>query len=629
MDNKKFYVTTPIYYINGEAHLGHAYTTVIADTLARYSRLKGQETFFLTGTDEHGEKVYQASQDNNKDTQKYCDDFSQRWKSLWENFEISYDKFIRTTDESHMSGAKKAFEIMFNKGDIYKATYEGNYCKSCESYVAKSKLIDEEFCPDCDRVTEILNEPCYKFRLSAYQDKLLKLYQENPNLILPSSRTKGVIKDIENGLEDLAVTRTSFKWGVELPETIKDPEHIMYVWIDALFNYVTGIGYGGNEKKMDFWPVDYHLLGKDILWFHSVYWPAFLMSVDLEVPKHIAAHGWWTRDGEKMSKSKGNVVDPKLVADLYGIESFRYFMLREVPFGGDGDFSERALIERINSDLASGYGNLLNRVIGLSKKYTHSTIKSSNIEKFYSNELHNINSIFEHIDQQYNELTFHKLLAKLWEYLGKSDKVIQNLIDTKETNTDKIMATLALVSNTLARVSLLLHPVMPETTEKVANSLGFKINTENFNKFLIENNLLDEFTIIKMEKPLIEKIDAPRMPKPVVVEKKDGLITIEHFHKVNLRVGKVIQANEVSNNKLFLQLKVDIGESEPIQIIANIKKYYSTQDMENSLVCVVSNLEVKQIEGLESQGMLLVAKHKKKLTLIRPEKDIKIGAIIQ
>ena len=629
MSDKKFYVTTPIYYVNGDAHLGHAYSTVIADVLARYARLKGQDTFFLTGTDEHGEKVAQAAKDKGKEPKAYCDEISEKWKELWIDFELSHDKFIRTTDESHMAGAKKAFETMFQNGDIYMGTYAGHYCKGCESYVTTSKLIEDEFCPDCERATVLLNEHCYKFKLSAYQDKLLKLYDDNPNLILPVSKRNGIIRDIKDGLEDLAVTRSSFKWGVKLPDSIDDPKHIMYVWIDALFNYVSGIGYGNDEKNMDFWPVDYHIIGKDILWFHAVYWPAFLMSVGLEPPKHIATHGWWTRDGQKMSKSKGNVVDPKLVADLYGIENFRYFMLREVPFGGDGDFSEKSFIERINSDLASGYGNLLNRIIGLSKKRTNSLIDSSSIVNFYSDELEELNKLFENIDKQYSQLTFHKLLGKLWEPLAKSDKLIQNLIESKETDKDKIMATLALVANTLARVSLLLHPVMPQTTDKVATTLGFTINTDSYNRLLVENGLLENVTLEKLKEQLIERVDEPRMPKPVVIEEKEGLIGIEDFFKVSLKVGKVIEAKEITGSSLGLQLQVDIGEDKPIQIIANIRKYYSQDEMLNSLVCVVANLKGKKVEGLDSQGMILAAKHNKKMTLIRPENDIKIGATIQ
>jgi len=308
---KKAYITTPIYYVNDVPHIGHAYTTIIADTLARYSRMAGLDTFFLTGTDEHGQKIEESAKARGKSPKEYADEISAKFKNLWDAFDISYDKFIRTTDEDHIKGVQKAFLKMYEKGDIYKDVYKGHYCISCETFFPKTQLVDEEFCPECGKPTTIVEEESYFFRLSNYQDKLLAWYRDNPECILPRAKRNEVIRFVEGGLEDLSITRTSFDWGVKLPPEINDPKHVMYVWLDALMNYITALGYGTDEAKMDYWPARVHLIGKDILRFHAIYWPAFLMSLDLPLPKHVAAHGWWTRDGEKMSKSKGNVIDPK------------------------------------------------------------------------------------------------------------------------------------------------------------------------------------------------------------------------------------------------------------------------------------------------------------------------------
>ncbi|MDR2636095.1 MAG: methionine--tRNA ligase, partial [Campylobacteraceae bacterium] len=359
MDKK--YITTPIYYVNDVPHIGHAYTTIIADSLARFYRLKGYETFFLTGTDEHGQKIEQAALSRGKNPKEYADMVSEKFRSLWDDFGISYDYFIRTTDENHKKGAQKAFETMLKKGDIYKGEYEGHYCVSCETFFTDSQLINNEYCPDCGRTTTLVKEDSYFFRLSSYQDRLLKWYQDIDDCVIPKAKKNEVINFVKQGLRDLSITRTSFDWGIKLPDSLGDSKHVLYVWLDALVNYISALGYGTDEKNISFWPASFHIVGKDILRFHSIYWPAFLMSLELPLPKHIAAHGWWTRNGEKMSKSKGNVVNPREVAEVYGLENFRYFLLREVPFGQDGDFSQKALIDRINSDLGNELGNLLNR----------------------------------------------------------------------------------------------------------------------------------------------------------------------------------------------------------------------------------------------------------------------------
>ena len=633
MECKKYYLTTPIYYVNDIPHIGHAYTTIIADTIARYARLKGLDTFFLTGTDEHGQKIEEAAKKRGKTPQEYADEVSAKFKELWDEFEISYDKYIRTTDEAHKRGVKKAFEIMFKKGDIYKDYYEGHYCVGCESFVAPSQLVNDELCPDCGRPTRIIKEESYFFKLSKYQDAILKWLKE-AKPILPEAKANEVIRFVEDGLKDLSITRTSFKWGVDLPESIGDDKHVMYVWLDALFNYLTALGYGSEDESLveRYWPADLHIVGKDILKFHAIYWPAFLMSVGMELPKKIAAHGWWTRDGEKMSKSKGNVINPREVAEAYGIENFRYFLLREVPFGADGDFSEKALIERINNDLGNDLGNLLNRIIGMSYKYFDGKVSSANVEKYFSKELNEAREIVNSLEETYLwKMQTHKFLEELWKVLSIGNKAIDNYKPwelMKNGEEEKAMALIGLIANLLALTSVNLHSVMPKTTQKIANALGFEINGESF-KNLMNGELLKDFVIEKIP-PLFPKIEKPLMKQVEKKEEpKDNLITIDEFFKVELKIGKVVVAEEVKKSKKLLRLEVDLGEAKPRQIVAGIKEYYSPEDLVGTNVCVVANLKPAKLMGMISEGMLLAAKDESGLSLLRPETPKKAGTPIK
>ncbi len=638
---KKVYITTPIYYVNDVPHIGHAYTTIIADTIARYSRLIGHETFFLTGTDEHGQKIEQAAKQRGKSPKEYADEISAKFKKLWDEFEISYDKFIRTTDKEHEIGVQKAFEIMYNKGDIYKGIYKGHYCISCETFFTETQLVDHEFCPDCGKQTSIVEEESYFFKLSKYQDKLLAWYKEKPECILPKTRRNEVIRFVENGLEDLSITRTSFDWGIKLPKSINDPKHVIYVWLDALMNYLTALGFGSDEKNMDFWPAKVHLIGKDILRFHAIYWPAFLMSLDLPLPKHIAAHGWWTRNGEKMSKSKGNVINPKEVADAYGLENFRYFMLREVPFGGDGDFSQKALIDRINSDLGNDLGNLLNRLIGMSFKYNDAKISSKDVKKYFENELNEVETIIKSLENYIFHMQLNKYLEELWKLLSIANKAIDtyqpwNLIKNNEK--DKALALNGLIANILAKVALLLHPVMPKTTQKIAHALGFEIGANSYEKFIKNSALLEDFIIEKIP-PLFPRIEKELMDEPSNTQnketpkkeskkessKKSGIITIDEFFKTELKIGTILEAKEVPKSKKLLLLQVDLGEEKPRQIVAGIKEWYTPQELINTQVCVVANLKPAKLMGYLSEGMLLAAKDENNLALLRPETPKKAG----
>ena len=649
MSTTKNYITTPIYYVNGEAHIGHAYTTFIADTVARHSRLKGIDTFFLTGTDEHGQKIEESAQKYNKPTQEFADEISKSFRDLWDEFNISYDYFIRTTDEDHKIGVQKAFMKMYDNGDVYKGNYEGHYCISCETFFPETQLIDGEFCPDCGKPTNIVKEESYFFKLSAYEDKLLKYYDEHTDFILPKSRRNEVINFVKGGLHDLSITRTTFSWGVKLPEELNDDKHVMYVWLDALLNYVTALGYGKDEKNMDFWPANIHMVGKDILRFHAIYWPAFLMSLGLPLPKHIGAHGWWTRDGEKMSKSKGNVVLPKEVADAYGLENLRYFMLREVPFGQDGDFSQRAFIDRINSDLSNDLGNLLNRIIGMSGKYSEFHIDSKDVARLHEKELASMNIVIDNLEPFMDELQTHRYLEELWKLFAIGNKAIEEhapWVKIKEDKKDEALATVSLVANILAKASVMLNCIMPNTTKTISEALGFDINTASYTSLILDKELLKPFVIAKVP-PLFPRVDEPLMeqapelePLPKIQESNkiedktestmevDNLITIDQFFETSLKIGTIVQAEEVPKSKKLLKLQVDIGEEKPRQVVAGIKEFYSAESLINTQVCVVANLKPAKLMGMLSEGMLLAAKDDDGLSLMRPEQKRKAGSSV-
>ncbi|EAK7938945.1 methionine--tRNA ligase [Campylobacter coli] len=625
------YLTTPIYYVNDVPHLGHAYTTIIADTLARFYRLQGHETRLLTGTDEHGQKIEQAAKIRNSTPKEYADKISSEFKKLWDEFEITYDIYARTTDARHVEFVKAMFLKMWQKGDIYKDEYEGHYCISCESFFAKSQLINECGCPDCGKDTSLLKEESYFFKLSKYQDKILQWYdKEDP--ILPKNKKNELINFVQSGLKDLSITRTSFDWGIEIPEEIKDDKHIIYVWLDALFIYISSLDYQSQGENAKFWPAHIHLVGKDILRFHAIYWPAFLMSVDLPLPKFIGAHGWWTKEGEKMSKSKGNVVKPKEVVDAYGLEAFRYFLLREVPFGNDGDFSESVLINRINTELGNEFGNLLNRIIGMSIKYNQGNISQEGVLEFYKNEL---DTAKEHLDNAINfleNLQCNRYLEELFKALSVANLAISkyepwNLI--KANKIKEANALIGLCANILAKTSLLLSPTLPKSCQKVGLALNFEISPTNYQKLILQNELLDfkasacEALFPKIEKPLLSQEE-----KQEVKKEEKPKIKIDDFAKIEIKVAKVIDCQNIEGSEKLLKFKLELDNKEIRQVLSGIAKYYKASDLIGKQVCVISNLKKAKIFGHESDGMILSAKSGDKLVLISPEQLVENGSLV-
>ncbi|EPU7754120.1 methionine--tRNA ligase [Campylobacter coli] len=625
------YLTTPIYYVNDVPHLGHAYTTIIADTLARFYRLQGHETRLLTGTDEHGQKIEQAAKIRNSTPKEYADKISSEFKKLWDEFEITYDIYARTTDTRHVEFVKAMFLKMWQKGDIYKDEYEGHYCISCESFFAKSQLINECGCPDCGKDTSLLKEESYFFKLSKYQDKILQWYdKEDP--ILPKNKKNELINFVQSGLKDLSITRTSFDWGIEIPEEIKDDKHIIYVWLDALFIYISSLDYQSQGENAKFWPAHIHLVGKDILRFHAIYWPAFLMSVDLPLPKFIGAHGWWTKEGEKMSKSKGNVVKPKEVVDAYGLEAFRYFLLREVPFGNDGDFSESVLINRINTELGNEFGNLLNRIIGMSIKYNQGNISQEGVLEFYKNEL---DTAKEHLDNAINfleNLQCNRYLEELFKALSVANLAISkyepwNLI--KANKIKEANALIGLCANILAKTSLLLSPTLPKSCQKVGLALNFEISPTNYQKLILQNELLDfkasacEALFPKIEKPLLSQEE-----KQEVKKEEKPKIKIDDFAKIEIKVAKVIDCQNIEGSEKLLKFKLELDNKEIRQVLSGIAKYYKASDLIGKQVCVINNLKKAKIFGHESDGMILSAKSGDKLVLISPEQLVENGSLV-
>ena len=506
---EKFYITTPIYYPSANFHIGHCYTTIIADSIARYKRLAGYDVFFLTGTDEHGEKIEKKAKENGVTPKEYVDKIVDNAKDLWKSLGISYDKFIRTTDEYHEKAVQKIFNKLYEQGDIYKGEYEGLYCTPCESFWTETQLVDGK-CPDCGRDVHIVKEESYFFKLSKYQDKLIKLYEEHPEFIQPESRKNEMLNNfIKPGLEDLCVSRTTFNWGI--PVTF-DAKHVVYVWIDALTNYITALGYMSEDDSLfkKYWPADLHLVGKEIVRFHTIIWPALLMALDLPLPKKVFGHGWLIIDGGKISKSLGNYKDPREYINLYGVDAIRYFALREVPFGNDGTFSESALIARTNADLANILGNLVNRTISMSYKYFDGIVlEPSCKEEIDSDLIKSTSYLYKIVDEKMNELHISEAIDAIFDVLRKCNKYIDDttpwILAKDETKKDRLATVLYNLLESIRICAILLSPFMPTSVDKILHQLNTKVTSydscKKFGQIEINNQLnKPEPTFLRIDK---------------------------------------------------------------------------------------------------------------------------------
>ncbi|WP_102693394.1 methionine--tRNA ligase [Rummeliibacillus pycnus] len=654
-EKKTFYITTPIYYPSGKFHIGTAYTTVAADTMARYKRLRGYDVRFQTGMDEHGQKIQEKAEEANKNPKQYVDEIAAAAKKLWKLMDISYDDFIQTTEERHTVTVEKIFKKFLDNGDIYKGEYEGWYCTPCESFFTDTQL-DNGNCPDCGRPVHRVKEESYFFNMKKYADRLLQYYEENSEFIEPESRKNEMINNfIKPGLEDLSVSRTSFDWGIRVPG---DPKHVIYVWVDALTNYITTLGYDtendGDFKK--YWPADVHVVGKDIVRFHTIYWPIFLMALDLPLPKKVFAHGFIMMKDGKMSKSKGNVVYPEMLIERYGLDATRYFLLRELPFGQDGVFSPESFVERTNFDLANDLGNLLNRTVSMMNKYFDGIVPTEGLEptEFDAALSAQAKETQAKYEADMEKMQFSVVLADVWALVSRTNKYIDETQPWVLAKDESLKAQLATVMYNLAenlrRVAVMIQPFMTHAPKEIVHQLGLSEDLLAWDSLNIENVIPAGTKVINKGVPIFPRLDAEEevtyirdqmhgsvktVEQPKKVEKKVAAdqddvqeITIDDFMKIDLRVATVTACDKVPKADKLLKLQVDLGY-EKRQVVSGIAEYYTSDELKGRKVIVVANLKPVKLRGELSQGMILAGSKDGILTLATVDEKLENGAKVK
>lgn len=644
-EKKPYYITTPIYYPNSNLHIGNTYTSIIADVLKRYKNLNGYDAYLVTGTDEHGQKIMRSAISHGTSPQKFVDIIADETKVLWKKLQIDYDSFIRSTDSQHEEDVKNIFKKLYDQGDIYKGEYKGYYCTPCETFWSEGQLEDGK-CPDCGRDVEYQEEESYFFRLSKYEDKLKELFKDHPDFLEPQFRQKEMLNNfIDKGLSDLSVTRNTFDWGVDVPF---DNEHVVYVWIDALSCYLSAIGYGDNPKKFEkFWPASVHLIGKDIVRFHTIIWPALLMALDLPIPEKVFAHGWILFDNDKMSKSKGNIMYPEPLVELYGVDALKYFVLREFHFGSDGNFSSQKFMERYNSDLVNDLGNLVSRTTSMIDKYNGGIVAKGSETDTYDEELKALaKTTYDDFVSQMDDFKFNEALQTLWTFIRRANKYVDEtepwILGRDESKKERLNTVLYNLAESLRIVAQLIEPVMKNTSKEILKKLG----TENKGFASAgEFGLLEEGARVTKGANLFDRLDLEVELKKLhdrnneliaqrlknsddkkEEEESKAEITFDDFTKVEMVVGKILEAKEHPDADKLLVFRVDIGEESPRTIISGIKKWYEPSDLVGKNVIVVKNLAPRKMRGIESQGMILASDFDDELSLLTTLKDMKPGS---
>ena len=628
-EQKTFYVTTPIYYPSGNMHIGHTYTTVAADTITRFKKLTGYKAYFLTGTDEHGQKIERSAQKAGLAPKEYIDGIVDETKALWKLMNVDYDDFIRTTDERHMKAVQKIFRQLYEQGDIYKGSYEGQYCAQCEAFWTSSQILEGNLCPDCGRPTELVEEESYFFRMSKYQDWLIEYIESHPDFIQPPSRAREMLQNfLLPGLQDLSVSRTSFSWGIPVDF---DPKHVIYVWIDALSNYITALNWGTDHDELykTFWPAQVHLVGKEIMRFHTIYWPIMLHALGLPLPQQVFGHGWLLFGADKMSKSKGNVVYSQPIVARYGADALRYYLMREMPFGSDGNYTNEAFLTRMNADLANDMGNLVSRTVAMIEKYFGGLVPTpGSYEEVDRALIDRAEKLPEAVEREMNNLQFSLVLQEIWKLIGECNRYIDVtqpwVLGRDESGKARLSTVLYVLAECIRFVGVLIGPVMPSTPAKIFCQLGLSDEALMTWASLDRFGLLPPITKVSKGEALFPRVEIAKelealgaaqetmqaKPKPIP-EKEPAReskpeITIDDFARLDLRMAKVLHCEAVAKSDKLLQFTLDLGR-EQRTVLSGIAKFYKPEELIGKQVVLLANLAPRKIRGIMSQGMILSA----------------------